>query len=601
VKRYEHYYWQTKGQRYPSWIAVLDCDSTISHPSSGSGVATETLTRWNLLGQRFQGGIPQGTYREFGNTAQGLWQVLSKRLCSKEQTWLFVSPSGRILSLIDFWNKLENGGIVLTGKDWKRGHGGERGGEDRTDAVCVIDDPPTVISCQMVNSPGKLLILDIRNWGIKLESEKSSAAERTEVYRSAICACVSALRQNVGCSLRCTSASQAMQALRSDDGCVAMHCHVNSAALSLERKALFGGRCECYRIGKLTGPIYHLDVRNLYPSLCLTLPLPVSLREVVRGNRSTERVVRDNASDCIADVTTEGKLPAFPARRSGNTVFPIGRFRTVLCGPELETAVKQGSIVRYHSAARYNCRPMLRTFMSRWLSLLADSRACGQTSVQSWVKSVMNGLIGKFAEPGRRWVPAPPRPEEGERHPWYEVDDNGQSHKYRNICGYTQREEIHGESYWSIPAISGFVSSAGRVRLWSYLETAGRENVWYVDTDSLICNGTAFGRLVSSGNVRDGETGYLRLIEESSSGFIHGLRHYELGEGIKCAGIPVGDALMGESRKAYWHRQRIKDEVAMGRKPVGRLTLESIPGPEVYRHGVVNPDGSVTPFEVYDE
>jgi DNA polymerase type B, organellar and viral len=601
MKRYAHFWWKLTGERCPSRIAVLDCDSEGGQEGNQYGGDVGRLTRWQLVTTSYTRWEISGIHKASGDNAESLWAEISRLLASKEQTWIFMPEARYILSLIGFWELLESGKVELAGKEWRNPIDHEITGEDKRGGVCVLEDPPTLICCKLVNRPGRLLLLDVQNYGIELLAKGESCDNRSEKYARGISAIVSALRTLGGGSLRCTAASQAVQALRSDDACLRLHAHADTTGLALERSAYHGGRCECFRIGDIPGPVYHLDVRSMYAAICRDFPIPVQLRRIYSGKDAKRASESSGGSDMLAFVRVRTEVPAYPLRRGGLTIYPVGSFNTHLCGPELCEAIQRSDITHWRAGAKYLLSPALAPLYTRWLDRLRDERQNGSPIVVQWMKRVLNSLPGKFGETGKRWVPALPRTEEGPYGVWYGDGPDGEPARHRNIAGFAQREEIYGESYWSMPSIAAWITARGRCQLRRYIDTAGRDQVWYVDTDSLLCSQFGLEKLAAAGLIGDGEAGDLRFVEEANSCSVHGIRHYSLAGKITCAGVPKGEIREGESRPEYFARLRIRDEIALGLRPgtgTGGLVQ---PIPEVYRHGVVGPDGYVSPLRIEDE
>jgi hypothetical protein len=183
----------------------------------------------------------------------------------------------------------------------------------------------------------------------------------------------------------------------------------------------------------------------------------------------------------------------------------------------------------------------------------------GAPLVVQWWKRVLNGLVGKFGEPGRRWVGVPSNEQKSERGRDTKYWPGADGHLYKNIRWYTMRLEEYPESYHSIPAIAAFITAAGRQMLWDILTCAGRANTWYCDTDSVFTNRAGRDNLLSGGFIREGEVGYLRTVGVYDRVRIHGIRHYETPDGIKCSGVRHGEIRTGETREEYWQRQRSED------------------------------------------
>ena len=554
MKRYPHYWWQLRGKYCPSRIAVLDCDR---EPGQllGTGIpGADRVTAWSLALSEMKGGAVVRRMQRSGERAEHLWPLLASLCTSKETTWILCYDAVRQLAAIGFWDRLEDGRIRLAGKDWRVDRGCGKSGEDRTEGLCCIEDPPTLILCQLADRPGKLLILDARNYGIENGRTGATADERSATLMAGILSIVSTLRAGTPVSLRGTAASQAVQILRTRYDCVRLHCHTASNVTQLERAAYFGGRVEAYRTGAIEGPVWHLDVRNMYPSVCLTLPIPVSLSEYTDERSNTRRLVEKCPEQCCAVVRIRANGQRYPVRDPSGIVYPDGDVQTALAGPELQSAVRLGAIESVVCAARYTCAPVLAGFYQWGLGILDGARKSADTILAAWIKRVMNALVGKFGEPGRRWVARPPLTEMG---PYAEFDypgPDGQPVRHRNIAWQTQRLETHGESYWSMPAVAAFICSAARTRLYDIIRCAGRENVWYVDTDGILCNGLAREKLLSERLIRVNEVGYLREVSCYSSVYIHGIRHYEYDGKIKCAGVAHGQIRTAETREDYWHR-----------------------------------------------
>jgi len=219
-------------------------------------------------------------------------------------------------------------------------------------------------------------------------------------------------------------------------------------------------------------------------------------------------------------------------------------------------------------------------------------------SLTQAIKRISNSLIGKFAETGKRWLPARWRSEREPFSVYESVDGEGESATYRNLAEHTQRLAEDGESFWSKPEISAWVNSYGRTQLWSYMTVCGQDDLYYVDTDCLICGPLGYSRLLAAGVVGSGEAGRLRLEGQYPGAYIHGYKHYELGEKIVCAGPPRGEIRPGESRWSYYQRIAMDYQIRMGLKPETEWHGMNVPSATEYRHGQVLTDGRVVPWMV---
>lgn len=212
----------------------------------------------------------------------------------------------------------------------------------------------------------------------------------------------------------------------------------------------------------------------------------------------------------------------------------------------------------------------------------------------------MVSLIGKFGEPGKSWEPCGRRTELGPYGVWYDAGIDGFPVRFRNIAWNSQREEITGESYWSIPAIAAWITAAGRCQLLDYLLCAGWDHVWYCDTDSVLTDTVGLARMRSAGHIRDGVPGFLRLIGTYDRVVIRGYRHYEADGAVKCSGVPRGEIYPGETREEFWRRRTVAEDLVVGKRPAGELMYRHYYRADRYTHGEVLADGTVIPWRIGD-
>ena len=556
MKRYRHHWWPERGRYFPTRIAVADCHIPKGHTfDSEPSKRCLANVKWCIRSMELRRGVPESDTTCEGKGFAGFWQAMARFTASKETTWVIAQNMVQLLDVMDFWRRLESGDIEPTGDDWRQERGAGLTGEDRTSGLMVLDNPPTLVACRPRDSPGKWLLLDTRNFGFESMGDDHGHKGRCDRYLSGLRACLYTLRESSTCSLRCTAASQAVSILRSDWPVRSLHCHTDHRAAKLERGCELFGYCKAFVRGFIPGPVYHLDVRNMYAAIYRDMELPVSLRKYVDANQPSAPSQPSVPHHCIAYVRTRlgHDNEGLRSQRRGNDDSDIAD--AYLAGPRLARAVREDRILKWHCWAEYTCVPLLRGFANQWLATLASEREKGSELVAQWIKRILVAVPGKFGETGKRWVAVPRNSQRGPYCQWHGADPNGNECLYRNIAKWTQRREVYGESYHSIPAITAFVIAAGRYQLSNYLDIAGRPNVWYVDTDSLLCNTQAYTALLHGGFVRQGEVGYLREVARYSSCFVYDERHYECDDGIKCSGVPRGRIKKGQTRQDYWQRE----------------------------------------------
>jgi hypothetical protein len=102
-----------------------------------------------------------------------------------------------------------------------------------------------------------------------------------------------------------------------------------------------------------------------------------------------------------------------------------------------------------------------------------------------------------------------------------------------------KKEGAEAEASNSFPAVAAHVTSYARMLLWGYIETAGIDNVFYMDTDSIFCNRQGLDNLTAAGSIDTDKLGSLKL-EKQGAMKISGVKDYIFNDVEKLKGIPKG-------------------------------------------------------------
>lgn len=332
-----------------------------------------------------------------------------------------------------------------------------------------------------------------------------------------------------------TLASQAVSAFKHRLNGAAIFLDSNPKALELSREAYHGGRSECFRLGRIQGPLYQLDVNSMYPHVMHGRPYPCvldgvwdrvslpDLRRIAMTHMLCARVILDTPD------------PIYPRRLNDRLSFPVGRFETVLCTPEIREALIRGHIVGIRRVALYRAGEPFTRYVDTLYALRREYKAQDNAPMAWLCKIMLNSLYGKFGQSGRvfeRIGDCDPRVVEQ----WRELDaETGMVYSYRKIGGTIECMSREGEARESHPAIAAHVTAYARMHLWRLIEQAGPSNVWYVDTDSLLVNQEGYDRL--SGELSETTLGALKLERTVQSGEIRGLKDYTLDGVTRIKGV----------------------------------------------------------------
>jgi hypothetical protein len=337
--------------------------------------------------------------------------------------------------------------------------------------------------------------------------------------------------------------------------------------LALEGRAIAGGRCEVWQPGVTKEPTWHLDITSHYPSICVDCELPERLEDSYRTLRplALERMLRSHA--LIAEVEIETDEPVYPYRDGDQLLFPVGRFATALCGPELRLAVERGDVIKVGRVQRYRTWPWLRGFAEAMLVARAKAKKQERHSVEQWLKRVANSVVGCLARRDSGWEDAEWPAAHSPWGQWITGGNGEETVRWRSIAGVSQRWYDRGWGDEAIPSAAAWIYSEGRARLWRVIATAGLDQVLYCDTDGLVVSDVGYRRLVLAGLMTGEGPGCLRVVGRYDEVEFIAPKHYRLGARSVCAGVPLEapPAILG--RGGYLVRDGLEQAMHLGSAP----------------------------------
>lgn len=365
-------------------------------------------------------------------------------------------------------------------------------------------------------------------------------------------------------------------------------------ALKLSRESYHGGRVEAFRIGKVAGPIYCYDVNSMYPAVMKGNLYPIRLI-----TRTTHANVNDianwiNDGSVVARVKLETSEPRYGHFTGEKLIFPIGKFVTTLTTPELKVAIENDEVKDCEEMAVYEHADIFTDFVTELYRHRLQSKAEGD-DIGAWlIKKVMNALYGKFAQRGRVWETI------GEA----DLDEmctetvidypEGTVHQRRKFAGICQEKMEDEEGRESFPAIAAHVTAFARLKLWSLVLSAGRENVFYLDTDSLYVNTAGAGNIKNL--VHTDQLGALKLEKVSSCGEIFGAKDYAFDDVQRCKGIRPSAHWIEPNRVVQEMWPHLQGLLRRGSLDAPLILSQEKLLKRVYTKGEVHSDGTVTPL-----
>ena len=408
------------------------------------------------------------------------------------------------------------------------------------------------------------------------------------------------LREHDLGSWRPTIASQAFAAYRHRFMNHRIWLHDCQEAISLERESYYGGRSEAFFVGEVkANPVYKLDVNSMYPFVMREHEYPVCLKGFSNTGSIELLIKLLTKYAVIAKVTIECDEPVFPWHKGNRNIYPTGRFTTTLCTPELKYAIDKGFVVKVEQIAWYRTRPIFVEFVEYFYSMKVKYGQEGDKLNRNLIKLVMNSLYGKFGQRG--FVDQFVRECEPDRYEVEHVVSSNGKNRYTiyRVGGSVIRSERKGEGHNSFVAIASHVTAYARMYLWQLIQTAGREHVFYCDTDSLFVDNIGLERLKPY--LDDSRLGGLKVEDVSDCVVIHAPKDYEFGQTIKRKGVPKESQQLSQNQWEVELWPSLRGLLGQGIADHYENTLVCKTLKREVKWGVLTPSGWVRPILLPEE
>jgi len=596
MKRIPHFITTNKKESRPKRAIFFDTE-TKSTPLPGGGSRLELKLGWACYWDRPDRESYTSLEWEFFTTKEGFWAFLQKHLDPDDDLYLIahnIAFDFRIVGGFDharserWWIDFLYSKGMTTLLEYQTGQG----------TLMLLDMgnffPATLAEIgEVVGVPKTEIDFNACSWQELADYCRNDVAILVKAWE----AWLSFLDQHDLGDFRLTLAAQAMAAYRHSFMDHGIKVHADKSVCELERAAYRGGRVECFSVGDLSGEVfYQLDVNGMYcammswyeyPRLLKSWPLSLNLRQL----RATIK------KHCvIARVILTTDIPAFPLRAGSFNIYPIGTFQAVLSTPELEFALEHCKVLKIGRVAIYEKAPLFAAYASYFARLKEQYDKEGNKPFRAIAKKLSNSLYGKFGqtdiETDLSFEMPPLAPREA---PYYDWRTQHWCRIYK--LGYqTVYERSGGESFNSFPAIPAHVTAYARMYLWSLIEKAGPENVFYCATDSLLVNQRGFDNLEPL--VDDHKLGYLKVQNVSACLEIWGPNNFRMGEVLKSGGIRKSAKQLGHNLYEQDKFLGLRGAVRVGDPDL--VTVKKI-RKRMHRRiktGVVTPTGKIDPFRL---
>lgn len=327
-----------------------------------------------------------------------------------------------------------------------------------------------------------------------------------------------------------TLAGQAFTAYRHrfiEDGTIMIHDNRN--ALEVERRAYAGGRTEVLKeIGRIRELITVCDINSMYPYVMKEYRYPTRLVSFWK-TASLERVLDMIMDDYLicADVRVRTPYPIFH-EKGKRLIFPVGDFETTLTTPELIQAYERGLIVDIKNVCVYEGDNIFEEYVTFFYEKRLAAKEMRDAIHDLLYKFFLNTLYGKFGQTNATWERIEDAdPEEiGLYHVW---DEKQGRNVFQKVFGGGVFQKNNNpddqEAFNSFPAVAAHVTGYARMLIWSIIETAGQDNAYYTDTDSIFVNEAGYKLLEAAGLIDSKRLGALKM-EKVGYLWLNGCKDY---------------------------------------------------------------------------
>lgn len=512
------------------------------------------LSAWRACVVEMRGASPQCREYLSGNTAAGLWSAIAGTAGRSGPTWVISPRALYDWTLLGLWERLLLHDIAIDPSGPCRRRPKPDRGLCREPGMLLVGDPPSAAALLIGTEGRRITWTCARNFGWEIALAPDDPAEQLRLLVETITAATAALdRHNLGgwCP---TVGAMAMRAWRSQHMGECLYVDERKEATELIREGSVGGRVQCGDGRRKADRAWHIDARGGYAHIGFVSDLPSGRRRYCHRYGAPPAALGERAKGCIARVHLRAGRQRYPQRTSAEVVYPSGPCETVLCGPELEDAIKLGLVSQIGEYCEYRMGSPLRSFQLACYQMRCEAESGGAPAVAAMAKALAVSLIGKLHSYSELWEECTPDYNDPICGTWMGPDGRGGTTEYRAVAGSVARKRRSGLSATAIPAVPLWVWSYGRLRLLDALDTAGHSETIYAHTDGLVVTEKGWDRLNAAGMIRDNEWGQLRYVAGPVECEVIGPYCVRIGDELIQPGAPRAQRGSDYAEKGYWYR-----------------------------------------------
>lgn len=539
---------------YPTrWVFVsctgrpLPVDGRVSLRRTG-------LQQWDALILSCGSQLPIRQEEVAGQTPGGLWTLLADLSSRSGLTWVMSPRALFDWTLAGLWERLLLGTISVHNRSPRRAGIAPDRGMGRAPGFLSAADPPSAAVLLLSAAARPLTWVCAGNYGWRDACLNRSGPAACQQLAKAVVEASDALKRHRLGGWCMTLGSMAMRAWRSNHMTECLYVDKDERVAELLRSANVGARLFAASSNAVRYPCFWADARGHYCHIGATDLVPTGLR--CCGDDFPLQTVRScaRASQLVARVRLREAGGRFPVRRDQDVIYPSGRYKTVLCGPELTAAIKGGYVDEAFEWSEFNIGRPLASFERACWDMRTEAEGGAEPHTATLAKALAVSLIGKLHAYDQVWEEVEPDYNDPICGSWQGPDGQGDLTEYRALGGQVSRLRRAGLAATAVPAIPLWIWSYSRNWIWERMSCAGLTEVLYVDTDGLVVTALGWDRLIKAGYIHDNRWGELRYLAGPVEVDIRGPKMVRIGDELICAGRPKDQRQSQFIEEGYWFR-----------------------------------------------
>ena len=324
--------------------------------------------------------------------------------------------------------------------------------------------------------------------------------------------------------------------------------------------------------------------------------LPYALKRTARKPKWRKGPPPGNPEAMMAEVWIRDFGDSYPKRIKGSTNYARGSFVTILCGDELAGAIKRGDVIGHRRWAEYKLSDLFAGFVHKFWTMRRQAKIDGDKPTDLFCKSLLNSLYGRFGMTSQQMVQRTDFAAPIDFGNWATVSSSTgkirrfkvMDHRPFELVG---KKEIRGK----FPAVSAFITAAGREYMRNLRRLIGRRCLIYQGVDSLVINRAGICKLDRAKLIDPLALGKLKIEGRAKDAEIIGFGNYRFGGKVVTVGRKSSAVMIDAKRYQQTAIESAPELIFRPPAPVVKQQTKRLTMPAQTVEGEIRPNGDVWP------